>query len=373
MHSTNGKTTSTITVTALQNSESDMTVLVTGGAGFIGSAFVRYLLEKTEVKVVNIDKLTYAANLQALEEFGAKDRHFHFQDDICDEAAILKILEDTKPNIVVHLAAESHVDRSIEGPAAFVETNILGTYSLLEAISHFEKKYELSNQQPLRFIHVSTDEVYGSLGDTGRFTEDSAYRPNSPYAATKAASDHLARAWHNTYGLETIVTNASNNYGPYQFPEKLIPRTIISALCGKPIEIYGTGINIRDWIHVNDHADALWCIALNGISGLTYNIGANTESRNVDLVRMLCKTLNELSPATAPHERHITFVDDRPGHDFRYALDASRLQTSLKWRPSYTLADGIHHTVAWYLENRSWWQKILETTYDGSRLGRIQP
>ena len=338
-------------MTDLQNSELPRTVLVTGGAGFIGSALVRYLLTKTTAKVVNVDKMTYAANPLTLETLLRIRQHQHIQVDICDEKAMADIIDETAPDIVIHLAAESHVDRSIDGPADFVRTNILGTYTLLEVVARYRRERAAPELKDLRFVNVSTDEVYGSLGPDKQFFEESAYNPNSPYAATKAAADHLTRAWHTTYGLETIVTNASNNYGPYQFPEKLIPRTIIRALLGQSIEVYGQGTNVRDWIHVDDHAEALWLAAVKGEPGRTYNIGAESECQNLDLVRRLCAILDDNCPEAAPHGRHIAFVADRPGHDLRYAIDSSRIRDELGWEPAHTFRDAIGHTVRWYLEN----------------------
>ena len=357
-------------MTDLQNSELPRTVLVTGGAGFIGSALVRYLLTKTTAKVVNVDKMTYAANPLTLETLLKIRQHQHIQGDICDAKAMADIIDETAPDIVIHLAAESHVDRSIDGPADFVRTNILGTYTLLEVVARYRRERAAPELQDLRFVNVSTDEVYGSLGPDKQFFEESAYNPNSPYAATKAAADHLTRAWHTTYGLETIVTNASNNYGPYQFPEKLIPRTIIRALLGQPIEVYGQGTNVRDWIHVDDHAEALWLAAVKGRPGRTYNIGAESECQNLDLVRRLCAILDDNCPEAAPHGRHIAFVADRPGHDHRYALNPSRIQKELGWQPSISFDDGLRSTVGWYLENRTWWEPLLKKSYDGGRLGQ---
>lgn len=342
-------------------------MIVTGGAGFIGSALVRHLLADTDAFVVNVDKLTYAANPLTLDVFAGNDRHRFVQADICDRDAMAKLFAEVDPDVTIHLAAESHVDRSIDGPADFVSTNVQGTYSLLEAAAR--QAGRRGDQPAPRFVAVSTDEVYGSLGDEGRFDEDSAYRPNSPYAATKAAADHLARAWHTTYGLETIVTNASNNYGPYQFPEKLIPRTILRGLQGKTLEVYGEGTNVRDWIHVDDHARALWIAANDGVPGHTYNIGAACEMRNIDLVRALCAALDAARPDRAPHDRLITFVSDRPGHDYRYAVDATRANEQLGWHPDIEFTQGLRRTVDWYLANQDWWEPILGSSYDGGRLG----
>ena len=357
-------------MTMSKNNETAGTVLVTGGAGFIGSAVVRYLLTKTVVKVVNVDKMTYAASARTLDALRQHRPHRHANLDICDQNAIANIVTETAPDIIIHLAAESHVDRSIDGPADFVRTNILGTYTLLEVFAEYRRNRTPTGLKEPRFVNVSTDEVYGSLGPDNQFSEESAYSPNSPYAATKAAADHLTRAWHTTYGLETLVTNATNNFGPYQFPEKLIPRTIIRALLGEPIEVYGDGTNVRDWIHVDDHAEALWLAAEKGEPGRTYNIGAGSEYKNIDLVRRICAILDDDCPEGAPHERHIAFVADRPGHDHRYALNSARIQNELGWQPSVSFDDGLRKTVGWYLENRSWWEPLLKTIYDGRRLGQ---
>ena len=357
-------------MTMSQNDETPGTVLVTGGAGFIGSAVVRYLLTKTVVKVVNVDKMTYAASARTLDALRQHRPHRHANLDICDQNAMANIVTETAPDIIIHLAAESHVDRSIDEPADFVRTNILGTYTLLEVFAEYRRKRTPTGLKEPRFVNVSTDEVYGSLGPDNQFSEESAYSPNSPYAATKAAADHLTRAWHTTYGLETLVTNATNNFGPYQFPEKLIPRTIIRALLGEPIEVYGDGTNVRDWIHVDDHAEALWLAAEKGQPGRTYNIGAESEYQNIDLIRRICAVLDDDCPEGAPHERHIAFVADRPGHDHRYALNSTRIQKELGWQPSVSFDDGLRKTVGWYLENRSWWEPLLKTIYDGRRLGQ---
>ena len=280
------------------------------------------------------------------------------------------IVTQTEPDIVIHLAAESHVDRSIDGPADFVRTNILGTYTLLEVFAEYRRKRTATGLKEPRFVNVSTDEVYGSLGSDDQFSEENAYSPNSPYAATKAAADHLARAWHTTYGLETVVTNATNNFGPYQFPEKLIPRTIICALLGKSIEVYGDGTNVRDWIYVDDHAEALWLAAVKGEPGRTYNIGAESEYQNIDLVRRICAVLDDDCPEGAPHGQLIEFVADRPGHDYRYALNSTRVRKELGWQPTVSFEDGLRNTVGWYLENRAWWEPLLKTVYGGHRLGQ---
>lgn len=344
-------------------------MLVTGGAGFIGSALVRHILANAQARIVNVDKLSYAANPLTLQSFGSGNRHTHVRADICDGAAMARVFADARPDLVIHLAAESHVDRSIDSPAEFIHTNVHGSYVVLEAAARHDRERRAAGKQPLRFVHVSTDEVYGSLETEGQFSEDSSYRPNSPYAASKAAADHLARAWRTTYGLETIVTNCSNNYGPYQFPEKLIPRAIIRALHGQPVEVYGQGLNVRDWLHVDDHVTALWLVAQRGAAGRTYNIGANCECKNIDLVRTLCSILDEALPQSAPHMRLIQFVTDRPGHDLRYAIDASRLRDELGWQPSISLAEGLRGTVRWYLDNKEWWTPVLKESYDTGRLG----
>ena len=345
------------------------TVLVTGGAGFIGSAVVRHLLAQPDVTVVNLDALTYAANPMTVDELDRSDRHHFVHADIRDSAALTDAFRTHRPDLVIHLAAESHVDRSIDRPAAFLETNVDGTYRLLEAATRHWSDLGEGPRERFRFVHVSTDEVYGALGPDGVFTEDSPYRPNSPYAATKAASDHLARAWWTTFGLPTIVTNASNNYGPYQFPEKLIPRAITRALHGESIEVYGRGENVRDWLHVNDHAAALWRVATTGRPGETYNVGSTNELSNIDLVRRLCRALDAVVPEKAPHEDLIVFVKDRPGHDFRYAIDNAKIARELDWRPVLGFEEGLHETMRWYLENRDWWGAIRDNSYRGERLG----
>lgn len=345
------------------------TVMVTGGAGFIGSALVRQLLAVTDMSVVNVDKLTYAASLASLP--GAEDhpRYSLQQVDICDRATVESVLGQTRPRAVIHLAAETHVDRSIERPDAFVQTNIAGTYAMLEASMNYWLALDGEAKAAFRFVHVSTDEVFGSLGDTGAFTETAPYRPSSPYAASKAASDHLVRAWHATYGLPTVLANCSNNFGPYQFPEKLIPLITIKALIGERLPVYGQGANVRDWLYVEDHASALRVILEKGRTGECYNIGARNERTNLDVVRSICRLLDEFVPDGAPHERLIAFVEDRPGHDYRYAMDPGKIEGQLAWQPRETFESGLRKTVQWYLQNPSWWQAILDGSYRGERLG----
>lgn len=338
-----------------------MKILVTGGAGFIGSALVRFLIRETEHTVVNIDKLTYAANLENLTSIEDSPRYSFYQADICDEALMKSIFTECQPDAVMHLAAESHVDRSIDGPRAFLETNIMGTYSLLQAARIVWQGLPTERKDAFRFLHVSTDEVFGSLGAEGFFTEETPYAPNSPYSSSKASSDMIVRAWHHTFGLPTLISNCSNNYGPYQFPEKLIPVILLNALSGKPLPVYGTGENVRDWLFVDDHARALYRILTAGSVGETYNIGGHNEKQNIELVRDICRILDNLIPDSAhvPHEKLITFVKDRPGHDQRYAIDASKIARELGWSPSVTVEEGLKLTVQWYLENREWWQALL--------------
>jgi dTDP-glucose 4,6-dehydratase len=350
-------------------------ILVTGGAGFIGSALIRFLIQNTNATVVNVDKLTYAGNLESLTLVSTSPRYHFEQMDICDPEGIRKILGAYKPDAIIHLAAESHVDRSIDGPAEFIKTNITGTYSLLERALGYWDRLRSDAKAGFLFHHVSTDEVYGSLGQDGVFTESSSYKPNSPYSASKAASDHLVRAWHHTYGLPVVITNCSNNYGPYQFPEKLIPLMIINGLAGKPLPVYGKGDNVRDWLHVEDHARALWCVLNHGKVGSTYNIGGDAERTNIQVVESLCTLLDELVPDSRhqPHKSLITFVDDRPGHDKRYSIDFKKIQQELGWFPMETFSEGLRKTVAWYLANREWWLGILEGKYRGQRLGLGRP
>lgn len=344
-----------------------MKLLVTGGAGFIGSAVVRLAVAQGH-DVVNLDALTYAACLENLVDVQDSPLYRFEQADIRDRAALDRIFTTHRPDAVMHLAAESHVDRSIDGPSDFIDTNITGTFHLLEAA----RAYWSATGRPetFRFHHISTDEVFGTLGATGQFTEDTPYAPNSPYSASKAASDHLVRAWAETYGLPVVLTNCSNNYGPYHFPEKLIPVVILNALAGKPIPIYGNGENVRDWLYVEDHADALLTVLQNGAIGRSYNIGGENEARNIDLVHMICTLLDRMQPAARPYSDQITFVTDRPGHDARYAIDPTRMRTELGWRPSVTLEQGLEKTVRWYLDNAPWWQALQARAGVGERLGK---
>ena len=351
-----------------------MKVLVTGGAGFIGSAVVRHIINNTQDHVINVDSLTYAGNLESLLSVSESDRYDFEQVDICERAELDRVFSQYKPDVVMHLAAESHVDRSIDGPAAFIETNIVGTYTLLEAARHYWQKLNQERQAGFRFHHISTDEVYGDLeGPEDLFSEKTPYAPSSPYSASKASSDHLVRAWSRTYGMPTIVTNCSNNYGPYHFPEKLIPLMILNALEGKPLPVYGNGQQIRDWLYVEDHARALYLAATKGEIGETYNIGGHNEMANIDVVYTLCDLLEELVP-NKPDGVHnyrelITFVEDRPGHDYRYAIDASKIDEELGWRPQETFESGIRKTVEWYLGNKEWWMRVLDGSYNRERLG----
>ncbi|HBR69231.1 MAG TPA: dTDP-glucose 4,6-dehydratase, partial [Rhodospirillaceae bacterium] len=339
------------------------------------SALCRYLIGNTPSTVLNIDKLTYAANLESLKEIANNERYSFSQTDICDDAAIKSIFESFRPDAVIHLAAESHVDRSIDGPGAFVHTNVVGTYTLLNAARGYWQTLAPAEKEKFRFVNVSTDEVYGSLGDEGLFTETTPYQPNSPYSASKASADHLARAWFHTYGMPVMTTNCSNNYGPCQFPEKLIPLTILNALEGKPLPVYGTGENIRDWLFVDDHARALWTVLQKGRPGEVYNIGGNSEKKNIEVVRAICAILDKLAPPLEggkPRESLITFVTDRPGHDQRYAIDASKIKGELGWTPQETFETGLKRTVEWYLGNEAWWQPLRDRTYKGERLGLNQ-
>lgn len=346
------------------------TYLVTGGAGFIGSALVRQLIAETEHRVANVDKLTYAGNVESLGPAGHHPRYGFHHVDICDAAALRTVFDLERPDAVVHLAAESHVDRSIDGPGAFIQTNVVGTFTLLQETLRYWRSLDQADRAAFRLIHVSTDEVFGALGSDGLFTESTPYDPSSPYSASKAGSDHLARAWHRTYGLPVIVTNCSNNYGPYQFPEKLIPLMIAKAVAGQPLPVYGRGENVRDWLYVDDHARALRRVVEGGRPGETYNIGGGNERRNIDVVTDLCRTLDELKPsADGPHERLISFVADRPGHDFRYAIDASKLRRELGWRPREDFSSGLRRTVEWYLANTEWMHRIATGAYRGERLG----
>ncbi|WP_434616846.1 dTDP-glucose 4,6-dehydratase [Tabrizicola sp. M-4] len=343
-----------------------MKILITGGAGFIGSAVARLAVARGH-SVVNVDALTYAACLDNVASVGNSPLYAFEKADIRDRAAMEAILARHEPDAVMHLAAESHVDRSIDGPGDFIETNVTGTFTLLEAARAYWTRQ--GKPEDFRFHHISTDEVFGSLGPTGKFTEETPYDPRSPYSASKAASDHLVRAWHETYGLPVVLTNCSNNYGPFHFPEKLIPVVILNALAGKAIPVYGAGENVRDWLFVEDHADALLTVLEKGPLGRSYNIGGENEARNIDLVRMICALMDELHPQGAPHDRLITFVTDRPGHDLRYAIDPTRIREELGWRPSVTLEEGLRRTVRWYLDNEAWWRPLLARQGVGQRLG----
>ncbi|MFL1455767.1 dTDP-glucose 4,6-dehydratase [Marinobacter sp. GN3S48] len=376
------------------------TFLITGGAGFIGSAVVRELIHNTDHTVINVDKLTYAGNLESLETVANNPRYTFIQADICDAKAMQQAFNTHQPDVVMHLAAESHVDRSIDGPAAFMETNIIGTYTLLEAAKNYWRSLKETNPakaETFRFHHISTDEVYGDLaeqtfptphgsepafpsplagegpGERGQslplFTETTPYAPSSPYSASKASSDHLVRAWQRTYGLPTLITNCSNNYGPYHFPEKLIPLVILNALAGKPLPVYGDGSQIRDWLYVEDHARALILVAQNGGVGETYNIGGHNEKQNIEVVQTICDILQEQVPKSTNYRDQITFVADRPGHDLRYAIDASKIERELGWTPRETFETGLRKTVLWYIENKIWWKRVQDGSYQGERLG----
>ncbi len=346
------------------------TVFLTGGAGFIGSALVRYLIGSTDTTVVNIDKLTYAGSLQSLGGFDADARHHFHQEDIADGEAMRRLVAQYRPDYIMHLAAESHVDRSIDGPGEFIQTNIVGTYNLLEVAREYYETLEADKKQAFKFHHISTDEVYGSLGTSGLFTETTRYKPNSPYSASKASSDHLVRAWNKTYKLPVVISNCSNNYGPFQFPEKLIPLVIQKAIAGEPLPIYGKGDNVRDWLFVDDHVKALWKIVTTGEDGEVYNVGGHNEKTNIEVVKTICAILDELQPREdgQPYEQQITFVADRPGHDARYAIDAAKIARELGWTPEETFETGIRKTVQWYLDSDEWVKKV-SGDYDGGRLG----
>ncbi|AUC06507.1 dTDP-glucose 4,6-dehydratase [Acinetobacter lwoffii] len=349
-----------------------MKILVTGGAGFIGSAVIRHIIQNTNNQLLNVDKLTYAGNLESLKEIDQHSNYEFKQIDICDTEQITAAIEVFRPDAIMHLAAESHVDRSIDGPAAFIQTNIVGTYTLLEAARKYWISLEAEAQQNFRFHHISTDEVYGDLeGTADLFTETTSYAPSSPYSASKASSDHLVRAWHRTYGLPVIVTNCSNNYGPYHFPEKLIPLVILNALDAKPLPVYGNGQQIRDWLFVEDHARALYKVVTEGVVGETYNIGGHNEKQNIEVVKTICKILDELKPQAngQSYELLITFVKDRPGHDLRYAIDATKIQNELGWTPTETFETGIRKTVQWYLNNLDWCHRVQDGSYQRERLG----
>lgn len=352
--------------------------MVTGGAGFIGSAVIRYIINQTKHSVVNVDKLTYAGNLQSLVGVSSSSRYTFEQVDICDAVALKRIFKLHEPNIVMHLAAESHVDRSIDGPSVFMQTNIIGTYTLLEQARAYWLTLRGENKTQFRFHHISTDEVFGDLphpdfvrqsGELPLFTEETGYNPSSPYSASKASSDHLVKAWAKTYGLPTVITNCSNNYGPYHFPEKLIPLVILNAVAGKPLPVYGEGNQIRDWLYVEDHAEALILVATEGKVSETYNIGGHNEKKNIEVVHAICKILDEVKPQATKYADQITFVADRPGHDMRYAIDATKIQKELGWQPKETFETGLRKTVLWYLQNEAWWGNILSGEYRLERLG----
>ena len=351
--------------------------LITGGAGFIGSAMIRHIINNTNHSVINIDKLTYAGNLESLESVEESERYVFEKVDICDIGQIKRVLFEYNPDIIIHLAAESHVDRSIDGPDNFIQTNIIGTYVLLEQARIYWSQLEGDKKNNYRFHHVSTDEVYGDLGHSNdSFTENSSYEPSSPYSASKASSDHLVRAWHRTFGLPVLITNCSNNYGSYQFPEKLIPVIILNALAGKDLPIYGDGNQVRDWLHVDDHVRALLCVALTGKIGETYNIGGHNEIKNFEVVRLVCSILDELSPSKiegiAHYEELVTYVADRAGHDFRYAINATKIEKELGWSPKETFETGIKKTVSWYLKNNIWCDRVKNGSNNGERLGVIK-
>lgn len=349
--------------------DSSARIVVTGGAGFIGSAVVRQYLAETPARILNLDKLTYAANLDSLPGAATHPRYRFVQADICDRDRVLAILTEFRPTAIMHLAAESHVDRSIDGPEAFIQTNLVGTFRLLDATRAYWGGLSEAERAAFRFHHVSTDEVFGTLGEEGAFLETTPYAPNSPYSASKAGSDHLVRAWHETYGLPVVSSNCSNNYGPYQFPEKLIPLMILRALKGETLPVYGKGLNVRDWLYVEDHARALRLILAQGKIGESYNVGGRSEQRNIDVVNTLCRLLDERRPEAAPHDRLIGYITDRPGHDLRYAIDCGKIERDLGWVPQENFETGLANTVDWYLANQPWWQRVLDGSYRTERLG----
>jgi dTDP-glucose 4,6-dehydratase len=346
-----------------------MKILITGGAGFIGSAVARAFMSRSDAEILVYDKLTYAGNLASLAPISGHSRFSFVQNDICDRDAVKNALSRFQPDVVMHLAAESHVDRSIDGPAAFIETNLVGTFTMLDAALDYFRRLEPERARAFRFMHISTDEVFGSLSAEGFFQEDTPYAPTSPYSASKAGSDHLVRAWGHTYGLPVIITNCSNNYGPYHFPEKLIPLMIINAIEGKQLPVYGSGENIRDWLYVEDHAAALMLVAEKGVPGQSYNVGGRNEWRNIDVVHAICDLMNEFRPRDGGYRDLITYVTDRPGHDLRYAIDSSKIERELGWKPRERFETGLRKTVRWYLDNPDWWQAIRSGKYRGERLG----